>query len=474
VLGGYFDEFVKLLGVTAIIVRRESLSINRSRILTMSLVVVLLVFICFIYGISAGSVEYYLPKDIPNPMTNPQECNRNVAHSAVCDPNKLLSLEGANVIEGEINEIKTAEVAVLIIKKMDPSFISYRNKEAAAELFAKAIHNAWGVGDATTNNGVLIFLSIDDRALYISIGSGVRNILTPTVVDITIENMKSYLRTKTYDGALEYAVTDISLYLDGKKAAPVSYDGYLFGGFTAIFLAVAAGAYFENRRKKSLTRGNTKLEDLAREASSMDDETYKSKSCPICLEDFPFPPEDRGQSDQKLGEDPASPLLSKVLNRPMALKCGHIFCFTCLDLHLKSANGNRCPICRKNVDGTDAPPGTGTNRPPRPPCSPSTQQEASSTEYTQFRSSELLYRVNRMRYLYPAVMTVDTHRNMEDSINRGDYSALRRFADERSVAVQLIVTDIERREASMRSGSSGSSRSSFGGGRSSGGRGGSW
>lgn len=33
----------------------------------------------------------------------------------------------------------------------------------AARLFAKALHNEWGVGDAACNNGVLLLLSIDDR-----------------------------------------------------------------------------------------------------------------------------------------------------------------------------------------------------------------------------------------------------------------------------------------------------------------------
>lgn len=33
----------------------------------------------------------------------------------------------------------------------------------AAQSFAKALHDAWGVGDAQCNNGVLLLLSIGDR-----------------------------------------------------------------------------------------------------------------------------------------------------------------------------------------------------------------------------------------------------------------------------------------------------------------------
>jgi uncharacterized membrane protein YgcG len=33
----------------------------------------------------------------------------------------------------------------------------------AAQAFAKSLHDAWGVGDAQCNNGVLLLLSIGDR-----------------------------------------------------------------------------------------------------------------------------------------------------------------------------------------------------------------------------------------------------------------------------------------------------------------------
>lgn len=34
---------------------------------------------------------------------------------------------------------------------------------AAAQAFAKSLHDAWGVGDAQCNNGVLLLLSVGDR-----------------------------------------------------------------------------------------------------------------------------------------------------------------------------------------------------------------------------------------------------------------------------------------------------------------------
>ena len=42
----------------------------------------------------------------------------------------------------------------------------------ALEPFATALFNAWGIGDATANDGVLILLAVEDRAARIELGAG--------------------------------------------------------------------------------------------------------------------------------------------------------------------------------------------------------------------------------------------------------------------------------------------------------------
>lgn len=37
------------------------------------------------------------------------------------------------------------------------------NTEDDARVFAKAVHDNWGIGDRECNNGVLLLLSIEDR-----------------------------------------------------------------------------------------------------------------------------------------------------------------------------------------------------------------------------------------------------------------------------------------------------------------------
>lgn len=54
-----------------------------------------------------------------------------------------------------------AQVAVAVMRTMDVP--SGQDAAAEAQLFAKALHDAWGVGLRECNNGVLLLLSVDDR-----------------------------------------------------------------------------------------------------------------------------------------------------------------------------------------------------------------------------------------------------------------------------------------------------------------------
>lgn len=69
--------------------------------------------------------------------------------------------------------------------------------EQAAEIFARYIHDVWGVGHVADTTGgttgVLIFLSIEDRTVYFSRGPSLERVLRDTRVDAVIETMKPFL-----------------------------------------------------------------------------------------------------------------------------------------------------------------------------------------------------------------------------------------------------------------------------------------
>ena len=46
----------------------------------------------------------------------------------------------------------------------------FDDEDSMAEKFAKSLLDRWGVGYAPCNNGVLLFISINDRVLHIYAG----------------------------------------------------------------------------------------------------------------------------------------------------------------------------------------------------------------------------------------------------------------------------------------------------------------
>jgi hypothetical protein len=108
------------------------------------------------------------------------------------------------------------------------------NPSDVAEAFATKLHNQWGVGDAACNNGVLLFLAVQDRQVvpislqrclqdnarfsaimctkgaseialqvYISTGKGALKSLSNSKVQQVLAKMRSQLRAQHYDEAVE-------------------------------------------------------------------------------------------------------------------------------------------------------------------------------------------------------------------------------------------------------------------------------
>jgi hypothetical protein len=225
---------------------------------------VFLVLLSFLMlGSTAGSQKsYYHPHEIPNPMIsrdNAELCGRSgVPKSTICDPNRLVSDESKNVIEGFINSITEAQVGVTVISKMAPSFAYNLSPMKAGEKFARQVHTAWGVGDKTSNNGVFVFLSVEDRVAYISTGQGVQHLLSTSVIESIVENMKTYLRKQVYGQALEHCTGEIKLVMSGdpKYAALQKLDNEIDWAnvlFVVVIVAgVAAFMYREYRKDQQL------------------------------------------------------------------------------------------------------------------------------------------------------------------------------------------------------------------------------
>lgn len=217
-------------------------------------------------------------------MKNPAACGRpNVKSSAICDPENILKEENKNVIEGFINAVpvEKAQIAVVIIRSMDTKFVGSSSIEDATEKFARILHDTWGVGNAETQNGILIFLSLTSRSVFISTGDGVKGKLSKGILEgyIINEIMKPCLKYKDYSGALEKAVFEMDNILSGKSNISAMYynasswmDNWFVktGGLMSIFAVVFYISWREGERMRKLERGRRALDELMTEVATND------------------------------------------------------------------------------------------------------------------------------------------------------------------------------------------------------------
>lgn len=354
----------------------------------------------------------------------------------------------------------------------------------ASELFAREVHDTWGIGLSDSNNGVLIFLSLEDRIVYLSTGSGVSSDLNTRKIDQIIENMKPYLRNHDYGKAIEHAVKEIDLILT-KKHQETSYTEMT--EISMFVLSMLGFFLWNHRRRYTLERGKQHLDKLMKEIDDCKkNNVFINTSCPICLEDYPteVSPKSDGDLTSEVPVDvksvsdvkELSPNPSKLPNRPMVLRCGHSFCFTCLSTHLKSVGGSVCPICRANVSDVGSAPKSssplmGDNS---ISCESSVHRQSEERNTTlrvfDIRRPEIMFRMSRMRVLYPDIMTSSVYSN---SLQAGNFDELRAVVESRRLEVTKLITDLKSRSDASASGSLGST-SRFSGGRSSGGRAGKW
>jgi len=84
-----------------------------------------------------------------------------------------------NTISQELKNANTAEMAIVTINSLDGKSV----EEFAQELFTK-----WGIGQASSDNGVLILMSINDRDWRVQTGYGVEGVLTDSLARRIMEN----------------------------------------------------------------------------------------------------------------------------------------------------------------------------------------------------------------------------------------------------------------------------------------------
>lgn len=389
-------------------------------------------------------------KTIPNPNENPIACGRSsVKRSAICDPDDLLSISEKDAIEDMLSQIPEtkAQVAILIVHSIHPSYTATESVEKATESLVRSVHDAWGVGDAVKNNGVLVFLSVKDRSVYISTGRDVENKLSQKIIHELIDKMSPYLKEGEHFMAFEYALKEIRSLLtndgfwgwiawleDHLEDVSPSGKSWLW---TVCVICIAGGylSYFiyhyDHEHANAMRKSSEAMRQLIRDMSDCHDGNNNNiTTCPVCL----------------MAESASNQMKWKLL------ECDHRFCERCLDAFDKDLSTNKCK------------------------CSICNDWSAIKADQTvivstwDHRKREFHYRVGRLRSIYPLLITDTFHDSLCTAIDSNRMDTIRILSVQHSAAVQNTI--IHRNNiSSSRSSVSNGSKSVFGGGKSDGGAG---
>src|SRR6202040_951369 len=76
--------------------------------------------------------------------------------------------------------------------------------------YTQRVARAWGVGQKERRNGVVLFVFVQDRKMFIQVGYGLEGALPDlTAFDITEYEIKPHFRTNDYEGGLAAGIDSI-------------------------------------------------------------------------------------------------------------------------------------------------------------------------------------------------------------------------------------------------------------------------
>ena len=177
----------------------------------------------------------------------------------------------------------------------------------AAESFAQTLHTQWGVGHQVEalggGTGILVFLSLSDRAIYISCGGALDSLLTPERLSQVIEDhFKPHLRNhhnhenNNNDHVLAALLATIHALDYCLQEGPPSWleqAGTTLEDLLAVLIwvtIVTVSIAWSRRRqvaeRRSYAQVTQHLNDLDRARAQALQGQYQTTSCPICLEPF--------------------------------------------------------------------------------------------------------------------------------------------------------------------------------------------
>ena len=353
--------------------------------------------------------------------------------------------------------------------------------DEVAKLYGESIHNSWGVGSSVEcGNGILLFLSIDDRVMYLSVGTSLTQLLSKTRIDSILKDIKPYLREKDYTNAFSDALLK-GIKNQIERGSPSFYESHiqphleLMGILLVFFGIFTFQKHYTDQQRQEYAQVHSQLSQMDRDRAMALMGQYRCTSCPICLESFQQP-------DNPNNDDDDTAIVNGHDGLPIKLlRCGHAFDQSCWDEWIRSGQGDvrKCPICKQDVSSPDSSQTEPLLATDTTTTTATPQQSDASTVYRRSNSPRTTSSISRISMrLYEQERQFRFLQLMHRYPRYISHSQITRWTDSNYSGSSLVRdSEFVRRNPDnpARHGHSSSrSYSSFGGGRSGGGSGGRW
>lgn len=196
-----------------------------------------------------GSMTLYAQGNVPSPTTE----------FYVGDFANLLSEETKEfIINTNLNYERTGEKPQVVVVTVPDMGNNY------PESFTLELFDQWKIGNTDLDNGVLIFLALEERDIRIDVGYGLEGAIPDGITGSIIDRSLSHLSSGDYDSGLLQMFYDVTERINGEygyspddiytsdaplpKGNTSSSDGFLFWGIVIFVIIIFIMGIFGGRR----------------------------------------------------------------------------------------------------------------------------------------------------------------------------------------------------------------------------------
>lgn len=418
--------------------------------------------------------------------------------SVICDPAGVIEFYNRNGIENMFDMLEVTRFNVIVVPGMaDMGFALYQSKvDLITHRFALDLFNGLNiVKDSRKYDRALIFISRDQKSAAVICDADMLPKISSSGLEAITQKAIDLVATDSVAEAIEYTIRRLNLIVsaEGNVGTTENLQTHMTKVrllkarhlapkfFAALLVLFVAYTLYERNVENQLVKGKVTLGQVLDELNrSVQPAALKHRraSCPTCLDRFTeFDSRSGGgygDGDGSGAEDPPlgyteqledtteervaeSDRVDEVLSsqrrvdvnehRGCLLQCGHEFCQTCLQSHLLPKNNMLCPVCLRAIEApTEYQGRTDADR----SSAPEAEAEDSallSPIHAGTDFSEVVYRLQRIRHLFPRVLSAVLLAKCETAAKENDLALVR---DTVQARFEEISSELSARESLLK------------------------